>query len=150
MVILRVLLNVIIDDYRFRWDEISFELDKVIKFYENYGINIFYFRRIREPFIGINLHFCEPNGSQAYLFQKKALITYNDWFKYRYQRLGLLLHELNHAIFKLPDHYEGSDYYIPTLEPCVMKDMNILTFCSSCLHHVENTIFVIILPLING
>jgi len=135
-----VILNVLFDDYRFDWGVVKRELNKATAFYHNYGINLFAIERIREPLIGTNLHFCEPNGSHAYPFQKKALITYSDWMSHPYQRVGLLSHELGHAIFKLPDHYKESSYYEPSINPCIMRDINELTFCSNCMQKIDEQV----------
>lgn len=134
------LVNVLVDDPRFNWNDISIELQKAISFYQNFGVDLVFLPRLREPFLGINLHFCQPNGSYAYPSQKKAKITLSDWFYRPNERWGVIAHELGHAIFNLPDHYEGASDQVPTSEPCIMNSPNETIFCSNCLEIINEYI----------
>lgn len=88
------LVNVLIDDPRFNWNDISIELQKTISFYQNFGVDLVFLPRLRELFLGINLHFCQPNGSYAYPSQRRAMITLSDWFYRPNERWGVIDHEL--------------------------------------------------------
>lgn len=131
-------VNVLVKNPGFRMEEISRAIENARTFYEHFQVrlNFFWRRGLIEPLLGHNLHLSHPNGSHA--IGKKAEVTLSDWLKYSYHRPQIVIHELGHAIFNLPDHYQGSEQYEPTSEPCIMASLDEMTLCSKCRKRIED------------
>jgi len=135
------LINVLVEEPGFSSHELSWSLEKVRQFFQNYGarLNFVWRRGIIQPLLGDNLYFSQPNGSHAQL--GKAKVTLNNWTnEIPINRPRLIIHELGHAIFDLPDHYEGAQFYEPSSEPCVMYSLSEGTFCSKCREKIKDRI----------